>query len=115
MFKTAEEYMTFSQGNLDAFMKSSQIIASGFQDMAKHVAANTQSSMGDVASMFRAMTQLRSVKDAIELQSSLARNTLDKVMSQSGQAAEASYKLAEQAIAPISERLTLAVETFGRA
>lgn len=114
MMKSAEEFVMFGQGNLEAFMKSSQILATGFQDMAKMATATAQSGMEEAMSAFRAMTQIRSVKDAMELQSTLARASIDKAVSQGGQVAEATYKLAEQAIAPIAHRMTIAAETFTR-
>ena len=113
--KTAEEFMTFSQANVEAFVKSSQIMATGFQDMGKQFAAVAQATMDETMSAFRAMTSVRSIKEAIDLQSTLARSTLEKAMQQTNQVAETSFKLAEQAIAPITGRVNVAVESFGKA
>lgn len=112
--KTAEEFMTFSQANVEAFVKSGQIMATGFQDMSKLFAATAQAAMDDTMSTFRAMTSVRSIKEAMDLQTSLARSTMEKAMAQSGQVAETSFKLAEQAIAPIASRVSVAVESFGK-
>ena len=38
--KTAEQFITFGQGNVEALVKSSQIVATGLQDMGKQIAAN---------------------------------------------------------------------------
>ena len=115
MMKTAEEMVAFGHGNLEAWMKSSQILIAGMQDMAKQAAATAQSGVEETMSAFRALSQVRSVKEAVEIQSLLARTSLDKAVSQTGTVAEATYRLAEQAIAPISQRLSLAAETFSRA
>ena len=40
--KTAEELMAFSQGNLEAMVKSGQIWAAGVQDIGKLMAATAQ-------------------------------------------------------------------------
>ena len=40
--KTAEELVSFSQGNYEAFVKSSQIWAAGLQDLSKQIAATAQ-------------------------------------------------------------------------
>ena len=37
--KTAEEFVAFSQGNLEALLKSGQIWAAGVQDLSKQMAA----------------------------------------------------------------------------
>jgi len=110
--KTAEEFMTFSQANVEAFVKSSQIFTTGLQDMQKLFAASAQAAMDETMSTFRAMATVKSVKEAIDLQASLARSTMEKAVAQTGHVAETSFKLAEQAMAPIASRMTLAVDTF---
>ncbi len=110
--KSAEQFVTFGQGNIEALVKSSQIFASGLQDLGKQMAANAQAAMDETMSTFRALTTVRSVKEALDLQTTLARSTLEKAMSQGGQVTETSFKLAEQAMGPIASRVTLAVESF---
>lgn len=112
--KTAEEIMTFSQGNIEALTRSSQIWSTGVQDLSKQVAASAQASIDETVGMFKALTSVKSLKDAIELQSSLTKSSLEKVMAQSGRLTEASVKLTEQALAPITARVTLAVEKFAK-
>ena len=47
---------------------------------------------------------MRSLKDAFDLQASLARSTLEKTMAESGKLTDASMKLTEQALAPLTAR-----------
>lgn len=110
--KTTEQFITFGQGNVEAFVKTSQIVASGLQDLTKQLAANAQATMDETLSTMRAMTTVRSLKEAMELQASLARSTFEKAVSQTGQLTETSFKLAEQAMEPIAHRMTLAVESL---
>ncbi len=110
--KSAEQFMSFNQGNVEAIVKSGQIVASGLQDLSKQIAANAQAAMDEGMSTFRALTGLRSVKDLIELQASFARTSLEKAVAQTGQIAEASFKLAEQAYTPIAGRMTVATDSF---
>ena len=110
--KTAEEFITFGQANVEAVVKSSQIVATGLQEITKQFAATAQATVEETMSTFRAMSTVKSIKEAMDLQASLARFAMDKAVSQTGQAAEASFKLAEQAIAPIAGRVTLAVDTL---
>jgi phasin family protein len=113
--KTAEELVAFSQGNLEAMMKSSQIWATGVQDLSKHMAAAAQASMDEGMAAFKALTSVKSLKDALELQSSFARSALEKSLAESGKLTDASFKLTEQALAPITARVTVAVEKFAKA
>lgn len=111
---TAQDFVSFGQGNIEACVRSSQILATGMQDLGKQMAATAQSSMEEMMSTFRAMAGVRSIKDAMEMQATLARTTVEKAMAQTNQVAGTSLKLAEQAIAPIAGRVTLAVESFGK-
>lgn len=113
--KTAEELVAFNHGNLEAMMKSSQIWATGVQDLSKHMAAAAQASLDEGMSAFKALSAAKSLKDAFELQSSFARAALEKSMTQSGKLTDASLKLTEQALAPITARVTAAVEKFSKA
>lgn len=112
--KTAEEFVAFGQGNLEAIMKSGQIWTAGVQDLSKQVAATAQASFEETLSAFKAMTSAKSLKDAFDMQASLARTTMEKALSESGRLTDASFKLTEQALAPLTARVTLAVETFAK-
>lgn len=113
--KTAEELFAFNQGNLEAVVKSSQIWFAGVQDLSKQFAANAQAQFEETVSAFKTLTTVKSLKEAVDLQSTLARSALEKSMSETGRLSDASFKLAEQAVAPIAARVTLAVEKFSHA
>jgi hypothetical protein len=57
---------------------------------------------------------VKSLKDAIDLQTSFARATLEKTLAESGKLTDASMKLTEQTLAPITARVSLAVEKFAK-
>jgi phasin family protein len=113
--KTAEELVTFGQGNLEAVVKSGQIWAAGVQDIGKQIAANAQASFDETLSTFKAISSAKSLKDAFDLQASLARATLEKTLAESGKLTDASMKLTEQVLAPLTARFSLAMEKFGKA
>ena len=110
--KTAEQLAKFHQGNLEAMIKASQIFATGLQDISKHVAENAKATLEESVSTFRALTTVKSVKEALELQSNFARASIEKAMSEGSKLTETSLKLAEQAYAPLTARVNAAVETF---
>lgn len=112
--KTAEQLVAFNQGNIEAFVKSSQIWATGVQELSKQIAAAAQASLDESIAAFKALTSVKSLKDAFELQSSLARAVMEKSMAESGKLTDASFKLTEQALAPIAARVTVAVEKFAK-
>jgi phasin family protein len=113
--KTAEEVLVFSQGNMEALMKASQIYASGFQDISKHFAACGKSSLEETVAFTKSLMSVKSVREAVELQTGFTKSSIEKAVSETSRLTDASVKLAEQASAPITARFTLAVETFGKA
>ena len=112
--KTAEEFVSFGQGNMEAFVKASQIWAAGVQDIGKQFAATAQAQMDQTVATMKALAGVKSVKEAMDLQSALARTSVEKAMAETGKLTDASLKLTEQALAPITARVTLAMEKFGR-
>ena len=110
--KSAEQFISFGQGNMEALVRSSQIVATGLQELSKQMAANAQATMDESMSTFRAFAGVRSIKEVFEMQANFARSSVEKVVSQTGQLTEASFKLAEQACEPIVGRVTVAVDSF---
>jgi len=112
MMKSTEDLVAFSQANFEAFVKSGQIWSAGVQELTKQIATSAKASFDESISTFKAMSTAKSVKEAMELQSSFAKAALEKAMAESNKLTDASIKLTEQALAPITERVTTAVETF---
>ena len=114
MTKTAEDLVSFGQGNVEAFTKAGQIWAAGVQEIGKQVAATAQAQMDQTVATLKALAGVKSFKEAVDLQSTLARSTVEKAVADTGKLTDASLKLAEQTFAPLTARVTLAVEKFGR-
>lgn len=112
---TTEEFVNFGQANVEALVKSSQIWAAGVQDLQKTFAATAQAQMDAAMSTLKALSGVKSAKEAFDLQATLARSSVETVVAETSKLTDASMKLAEQAIAPITARVTLAMEKFGRA
>jgi phasin family protein len=115
MLKSTEDFVAFGQANLEAFVKSGQIWSAGVQELTKQIATTAKASFDESVSTFKAMSTVKSVKEAIELQSTFAKAAMEKAMAESNKLTDASIKLTEQTLAPITARVTSAVETFGKA
>jgi phasin family protein len=113
--KTAEQFAAFGKGNLEAMTQSSQIWTAGVKDLAEKATATMQSSFQETMDAFKALTSVKSLKEAIEMQSAMARSAMEKTMTANSSLTEASLKLSEQAMAPIAARVTAAVESFSKA
>ena len=115
MIKTTEDFVAFGQANVEAFVKSSQIWAAGVQELTKLFAATTKASFDESVSTFKAIAAAKSVTEALDLQSAFANGVVAKTLAESNKLIDASIKLTEQTLAPISARVTGAVETFSKA
>ena len=110
--KSTEEFVAFGQGNVEAFVKSSQIWSAGVQDLSKQVAAMAQANFDETMNVFKAFSGLKTPKDAFDMQANYARAAFEKSMAESSKITDASLKLTEQALAPITARMTQAMETL---
>lgn len=110
--RTTEDFVAFSRGNVEAFVKSGQIWAAGLQEMGRQFAAQSQAQAQAAASTFRQVSTAKSVREALDLQTSYARAAVEQAVAQTGKTAEASLKLAEQAFAPIGSRVAVAMQGF---
>jgi phasin family protein len=115
MMKSTEDLVAFGQANLEAFVKSGQIWSAGVQELTKQFATSAKASFEESVSTFKAISTAKSVKEALDLQSTFAKAALEKAMAESNKLTDASIKLTEQTLAPITARVTVAVETFGKA
>lgn len=115
VMKTTEEFFAFGQGNLEAIMKAGQIWATGLQDLSKQMTAGAQANLDETMAAFKAMSSAKTLKDAIDMQTGFARSTFEKSMTETGKLTDASLKLAEQAMAPITARVTTAMDSFVKA
>ena len=115
MIKSTEEIVAFNQANVEAFIKSGQIWAAGVQELTKQFATTAKASFDESVSSFKALTTVKSVKEAVELQTAFAKTAFEKAVAESNKLTDASIKLTEQTLAPITARVTVAVETFGKA
>lgn len=113
-FKAAEEAAEFGRGNIEAMTKVTQTLAMGMQDIGKQMFAVTQALSDHAMESAKALAGVKSLKEAADIQASFAKAALERSMSETAKLQEATFKLAEQAYAPLTARMTLAVEKFGK-
>jgi hypothetical protein len=113
--RNTAEIIKFSQGNFDALRKSGQIWAAGLQDLSKQAAASFQASFQATSDAFRTLGSAGSLTQAIELQTSSAREILVNLANNGTRLTEATLNLAKQASTPLTERISLAGEAFTKA
>ncbi|GGB73164.1 phasin family protein [Blastomonas aquatica] len=105
----------FSKGNVEALVESSKIAAKGAQDMGQTYAEDTKKTFEEMTAALKEFTTVKSPTEFIELQSKLVRKTFDTAVAQTSKNSEAFLKLAGDVIQPISNRVSVAVDSFKKA
>jgi phasin family protein len=113
-YKAAEEAAEFGRGNMEAFTKATQALTAGFQDLGKQYFAMSQALSEHAMESAKALSGVKSLKEATDIQAAFAKASMERTMSETAKLQEAAYRLAEQASAPITARMTMAVEKFSR-
>ncbi|HYE49246.1 MAG TPA: phasin family protein [Azospirillaceae bacterium] len=114
-FQTYDELTSFNKETVDAVIASSQILAKGFETVSKTWVAFAQSSMEQSVSAAKALLTVKTLREAVDLQSEFARTSFDTLVAEATKVSELSVKVANEAIEPISARVNAAVEKFGKA
>lgn len=114
MMKAAEEMAEFGRGNVEAFTKAAQLYVTGVQDLGKHTVTVMQGLTDHALEGAKALASVKSLQEAAQVQTTYARGAVEKVVAESAKFQEAALKLAEQSVAPLAARMTVAVEKLSR-
>jgi len=110
MMKAAEQAAEFGRGNLEAITKASQLYVTGVQDLSRQTMAMFQALSEHTIEGMKALSTMKSVKDAADFQASFTKAAFERAMNDTTKLHEAAMKVAETAIEPISARMTVAME-----
>jgi phasin family protein len=104
------DYADFAKGNVEAVVESGKILAEGLQDMGTNLVAEGRATFETVTADIKEMAAAKSPTDLIQLQGEMFRKSFDSAVAYGSKNTEAMLKIASDAMAPISGRMTLAVE-----
>jgi phasin family protein len=112
--KTIEQVALFGRSNIEAIMKSGQIWVGGSQAISKIMATTAQAHLDQTMSAWKALTTVKSLKEAMDLRADLTQASFQTAFAETGKVTDVTMRLAEQTMAPIVERFTLAAKSFTR-
>ncbi|MBD3728707.1 MAG: phasin family protein [Sphingomonadales bacterium] len=111
----ASEVTEFSKGNVEALVESGKILAAGMQEMGKDMVEETKGAYATATEDMKKVAAVKSPTEFFQLQGEFARRNFDAAVSSASKSTEAMVKLANDAFAPISSRVSLAVEKISKA
>lgn len=111
----AGDYSEFAKGNVEAFVESGKILAEGLQDIGTNLVAESRTAFEAMSADMKDMAAAKSPTELLQVQSDMVRKNFDSAVAYGSKNTEAMVKLASDVIAPISERMNVAVEKVTKA
>ncbi|MGB7372683.1 phasin family protein [Pontixanthobacter sp.] len=111
----ANEMGEFTKGNVEAVVESGKILAAGMQDIAKNYVADGKNAVETMTADVKEVAAVKSPTEFVQLQSKIASRNFDATVATFSKNTETFVKLANDAFAPISGRMSLAMEKVRKA
>ena len=111
----AGEAGEFTKGNVEALVESGKVLAAGLQDMGKDYVVEAKSAFETVQADLRELAAVKSPADFFKLQGEILRRNFDAAVVTGSKNSEKVVKLANEAFAPIQNRVSLAIEKVKQA
>jgi phasin family protein len=108
--KSAEEMQKLSKENFDACVQAATVMAKGFESLGRAWMSYTQEAMEQSATTAKAMLGVRTLREAVDLQTDFAKTSFDKFVSETTKLSEQGVKVANEASAPLTARFNVSVE-----
>jgi phasin family protein len=110
-----KDTVEFQKGNFEALVESGKILASGMQDMGRTYVEEAKTAAETVQADVKKMAAVKSPTELLQLQGEIMRRNFDAMVSTTSKNTEAMLKLANEAFAPVSNRMSLAAEKVRKA
>ncbi len=108
-------YADVQRSALETVVKAGQIYAEGLQSLATHAADVNRTHFEHTVQHLKALAGVKSVKEAVSLQTQFARDTASRVLREGSTFVEDYLKVTGQALAPVTARAREAAEKVKQA
>ncbi|MFM6949908.1 MAG: phasin family protein [Novosphingobium sp.] len=112
MFADAGE---FTKANVEALVESGKVLAAGLQDLSKVYVEDAKTGFETMTADVKELAAVKSPADFFKLQGEILRRNFDAAMATGSKRSEALVKLANEAFAPVQNRVSIAVEKVKQA
>ncbi|WP_228242622.1 phasin family protein [Porphyrobacter sp. GA68] len=111
----ASDVTEFTRGNAEALVEAGRVWATGLQDIGRSTLEETRTAVEGMTEGAKRLAAVKSPTELLQLQGELAQRNMDAFIKQASRNTETFLKLANDAFAPMSSRLSVAVEKFSKA
>jgi len=113
-YKGYEDMIAFSKSNIEAIVKSNEILSTGMKDINTAIYKLAQSNVEETVALAQKIMTCTSVTEVYELQTGAAKSSYEKTLAESRKLSDQTVKLAEKASKPIADQVKIAVETLSK-
>ena len=104
-----EEFASLGQENFDALVKANTALAKGFEDFGKEIVSSAQASLEKATSLAGAIMAAKTIKELVDLTTSLTRSGIEMMVADSSKFSELSIQLTREAFAPLNAHMSAAI------
>ena len=105
----------FAKGNVEAMVEAGKIMTAGLQNLGRDYAEDAKSAFETMTADMKGMAAIKSPTELFQLQGNLMRRNFDAAVQMASKSSEAMVKLTNEAFAPLSNRMSVAVEKVSKA
>jgi len=109
-FKAADEAAAFGKSNIEAVIQAGSIFFHGFEELTRSFVGLTQAQVEAGMSAAKAMIGAKTLTELTDLQNSYGKSALDHAVSDATHISELAFKIANDAMEPLSARVTATME-----
>ena len=108
------EMVTFQRANAEAMAEASKILFTGMQDMTRTAVEESRKAADQMSEDARLMAAAKSPTELVKLQGDIMRRSFDHVVATGSKNTEAWIKLANEAFAPLTSRMSETVDKMNK-
>jgi phasin family protein len=109
-----QQFFALPQANIEALTQANTALAKGIEEIGKHIATLIEVECERTAAAAKAAMAVRTLQDAIALNTDYAKVSLEQLVANTTALRELGVKVAQDAAAPITARVTVGVEAVGK-
>ena len=113
-FKAADEVAAFGKSNVEAFIQAGTIFFHGFEQLARTVVGLTQAQVESGMTTAKALITAKTLTEFTDLHSAYTKSTFDHAVTEATHLSELAIKITNEAIEPISARVTATIEQISK-
>ena len=113
--KNFDEAAKAGKANMDAWVKANEILVKGMEKIGQEVTDFSKSASETQMDAAKKLMAVKTVEEAVELQTGWARKYFDTVMSETSKISEMYVKVANETVEPIQARVSATVSKVSKA